>query len=328
MSEVQHVISAAPFTPENMEPIFSRAKELRELDQDPDKKRENAAKFVGSRAVNIFYQESTRTRKSFELAEVALGMGYSTSTNAREFSSAAKGESLEHTIEVIEEYNPDLVVLRYDEAGGAAEAASLLKRANLINAGDGPGEHPTQALLDAFTIWEEFGKLDDLKVTFMGDLRFGRTVRSLVHVLSKGKRNHFDFVSHQDFSLPPDIIELLKSAPDITYQEHTHASALSQILPETDIFYVTRTQINMGATRLLTNEFRVTNPVANQLPESAILLHPMPIDRKDPNNSEIAEEVDRHPRSKYYRQAGNGLYTRMALIEAIMEGRPVFGNLP
>jgi aspartate carbamoyltransferase catalytic subunit len=174
MSEVQHIITAAPFTPVNMEPIFLRAHEMREADNDNQERRELASKLIGFRAVNLFYQESTRTRVSFELAEAALGIGYSTSTNARQFSSAAKGETLDHTIKVIEEYNPDFVVLRYDEVGGAAEAASVLKKSNerthIINAGDGPGEHPTQAYLDAFTILEEIGRLDNLKVTFMGDL--------------------------------------------------------------------------------------------------------------------------------------------------------------
>jgi aspartate carbamoyltransferase catalytic subunit len=325
MGEVQHIVTAAPFTPVNLEPIFIRAHELRDEDNDSVKRRENASKFVGSRAVNLFYQESTRTRKSFELAEVAFGIGYSSTTNARQFSSAAKGESLEHTIEVIEEYNPDIVVLRYDEVGGAAEAAALLKRANLINAGDGPGEHPTQAILDADTIKEEIGRLNDLRVTFMGDLKFGRTIRSLVHILSKGKNNHFDFVSHPDLSLSEDIIELLDSSPGVTYKEHTHASELTKILPETDVFYVTRTQTNMGATKLETNEFSVTTEVADLLPEHAVLMHPMPINRSDPNNTEIAKGVDRHPRSKYYRQAGNGMYVRMAIIEALLEGRQLLG---
>jgi aspartate carbamoyltransferase catalytic subunit len=224
MSEVQHIITAAPFTPVNMEPIFLRAHEMREADNDNQERRELASKLIGFRAVNLFYQESTRTRVSFELAEAALGIGYSTSTNARQFSSAAKGETLDHTIKVIEEYNPDFVVLRYDEVGGAAEAASVLKKSNerthIINAGDGPGEHPTQAYLDAFTILTD---------------------------------------------------------------------------------------------------------VANLLPNHAIINHPMPIDRSDVLNSEIAPDVDRHPRSRFYRQAGNGVYVRMALLEALAERKPIIG---
>ena len=325
MGEIQHIITAAPFTPENMEPIFLRAQKLRELDGNREARRDNASKFLGTRAVNLFYQESTRTRVSFEMAEVAWGMGYSSTENARQFSSAAKGETLEHTVEVVEEYNPDLLVLRYHETGGAAEAAAVID-VPIINAGDGSGEHPTQAILDSFTIWEQLHRLDNLRVTFMGDLRFGRTVRSLVHVLAKGKNNHFDFVSTPDLQLSDDIKDLLDRAPGITYEEHDHASALRRVLPETDVFYVTRTQKNLGAPELETNEFRVTNEVANLLPSHAILLHPMPVDRSDLQKSEISPEVDSHPRSKFYRQAGNGLYVRMALIEAILEGKPILAE--
>jgi aspartate carbamoyltransferase catalytic subunit len=323
MGEVQHITTAAPFTPENLEPLFKRAQELRIEDSDPEKRRENAARFIGRRAVNIFYQDSTRTRISFESAEVAWGMKYSSTVNARQFSSANKGETLAHTVEVVEQYNPDLIVLRYDEEGGAAEAASLLKKVHLINAGDGKGEHPTQAILDSATIHEQFGRLDNLRVTFMGDLRFGRTVRSLVHVLAKGKDNELDFVSHPDLSLSDDIRRTLDHSSDIRYHEHDHASALNSILPETDVLYVTRTQTNLGASKLETNEYRVTNDIANLLHEGAILLHPMPIDRSKLEATEIAPEVDRHPRARYYRQAGNGLYTRMALIERMLDGIPI-----
>lgn len=322
MAEIPHIITAAPFTPVNMEPIFLRTQELRELDSNFETRRENACKYIGRRAVNLFYQESTRTRISFELAEAAWGIGYSSTANARAFSSAAKGESLAHTVEIVDQYNPDLVVLRYDHVGGAAEAAALID-VPIINAGDGSGEHPTQAFLDAFTIWEQLGRLNNLQVTFMGDLRFGRTVRSLIHVLSKGENNHFDFISSEGLRLSEDIKELLEATAGITYKEHFHASALKNILPESDVFYVTRTQTNLGATKLEKNEFRVTEEVANLLPPHAILLHPMPIDRQDTLNSEIAPEVDRHPRARYYRQGGNGFYVRMALIEALMEERPI-----
>lgn len=323
MGEVQHIITAAPFTPTNMEPIFLRSTELRELALDPDNKREMAAAYLGRTAANIFYQESTRTRASFELAEVKWGVDHSSTPNARLFSSATKGESLEHTIQVFNEYDIDFIVLRHDEAGGASIAAEV-SRVPIINAGDGPGEHPTQAFLDAFTIREQLDRLDNLRVTFMGDLRFGRTVRSLVHVLSKGENNHFNFVSSEDLRLSEDIKELLGATSGITYEEHFHASALNNILPETDVFYVTRTQTNLGAPKFEKGEFRVTTEIANLLPTHAILLHPMPIDREDPNNSEIAPEVDSHPRARFFRQAGNGLYVRMALIEQILEGKLKF----
>lgn len=326
MEKVQHIITAAPFTPVNMEPIFLRAEELRELDQDPKNRREMAATYLGGRAINLFYQESTRTRVSFEMAEAAWGVGFSSTENARDFSSTAKGETLEHTIEVLAEYNPDFIVLRHDEVGGAERAAAVSK-VPIINAGDGKGEHPTQAFLDAFTIREQLplGKLDNLKVTFMGDLRFGRTIRSLVHVLSKGENNHFNFVSTPDLRLSEDIKELLDKTPGITYNEHIHPDSLRDILPETDAFYVTRTQTNQGASTGV-GKFRVTKEMADLLPWHGILMHPMPIDRSDALRSEIAPEVDTHPRSVYFRQAGNGLYIRMAIIEAIMEGKPILAK--
>jgi len=326
MGEVPHVITAAPFTAVNMEPVFFRAQELRKLRTEDEgrlnNKREMAQAYVGRQAVNLFYQESTRTRISFELAEAAWGMGKSTTTEARKFSSASKGETLAHTVNVVEQYDPDVMVLRYDFVGGAAEAASLVK-VPILNAGDGPGEHPTQAFGDSLTILEQLGRLDNLRITFMGDLRFGRTIRSLVYILSKCQNNHFDFVSTPDLSLSEDIKELLDSLPGITYKEHDHVSALTEVLPETDVFYVTRTQTNQGAPVLLNNQFRVTRATADLLPQHAILLHPMPIDRSDPSRSEIAPEVDEHPRARFYRQAGNCFYARMAILERIMEGKPV-----
>src|SRR6185437_2567176 len=116
MGEIQHILSAAQFTPVNMEPIFLRTDQLKEMDKDQESRRELAGKFIGRRAVNIFYGESTRTRVSFEMAEVALGMSYSTTANAKQFSSVSKGETLEHTIGVLSEYHPDLIVLRHDKA--------------------------------------------------------------------------------------------------------------------------------------------------------------------------------------------------------------------
>lgn len=320
MSEVPHVLSAASFTPVKLEPIFLRALELRGLDQDPRSRKANAGKFLGARAVNLFYQESTRTRTSFEMAEAAWGIGFSSTPNARQFSSEVKGETLEHTLAVVAQYRPDFVVIRHDEVGGAAKAAAASGEVPIINAGDGKGEHPTQAILDAYTIWEELGRLDNLRVTFMGDLRFGRTIRSLIHVLQKSQNNHFDFISAPDLSLSDDIKAILDATPGATYREFNSAEALKEVLPETDVLYVTRTQKNLGAQVIESGEFKITKNDADLLPPHAIILHPMPIDRSDPQLSEIAPEVDAHPRAMYFKQAGNGLYTRMALIERILNG--------
>ncbi len=274
-----------------------------------------AAAYVGRSAVNIFYQESTRTRISFELAEVAWGMSYSSTENARAFSSASKGESLEHTIQVINGYNPDIIVLRHDKTGGAKRAANV-SRVPIINAGDGGGEHPTQAYLDTFTIWEHLSRLDNFTLTFMGDLKYGRTVRSLVHVLTKGNNNHFNFVSVPELSLSDDIKAILDASGN-TYDEYFDAKSLRGLLPETDILYVTRSQTNLGAPKKIKDakKFRVTQNSARLLPSHAGIMHPMPI------NEEITRAVDQHPRAIYFKQAGNGLYVRMALIEQILEGK-------
>lgn len=308
----QHVLSAAQFTHEGMEALFARATELRVLDSTETQRKRMAATYTGRIAVNLFYQESTRTRTSFEIAEAKWGMSFSSTENARVFSSAAKGETLEDTIRVESEYNPDFLVLRYDKSGGAAAAAAY-SRVPVINAGDGSGEHPTQALLDSYTIQNHIGRLDDLNVTFVGDLRFGRTVRSLVHVLAKRKNIHINFVSIPELQVADDIKETLDNG-GVSYGMFDD---LHPVLPESDIVYVTRLQKNLMPNPELveTGGFTIDIAAANSMPEHAGIMHPLP------RNDEINPEVDRNHRAIYFKQAGNGLYVRMALIEQILQGK-------
>ena len=175
MKKLHHIIEAQQFDrPWLEEELFPLADEMKKV-----ARRGGSDVFLGKRMITLFYEPSTRTRASFEMAMDLLGGKVVFSTeNARQFSSAAKGETLEDTIRILNGYYPDVIVLRYDEEGGAKRAAAVSKMP-IINAGDGPGQHPTQALLDLYTIQKEIGRVSDTSIAMVGDLARGRTVRSL-----------------------------------------------------------------------------------------------------------------------------------------------------
>lgn len=310
IDSIPHVLSAAQFEPRQMEQLFARANQLRELSSNNKDQARLALKFKDRILCSLFYQPSTRTRLSFETAALRLGMGYVSTESARQFSSAAKGESLEDTIQVINEYGHDIIVLRYDEVGGAARAAKV-SQAPVINAGDGPGEHPTQALLDAYTIKLQLGRLNNLQVVMVGDLRYSRTIRSLVSVLSKYPKNHISFVSVPELQIDEDIKKLLKRSDT----EYMQTDDMKKVLPGADIVYVTRLQKEYlkDSKSIKTAKFIIDEKALKLLPKSAKIMHALP------RNEEISASVDNDPRAVYFRQAGNGLYIRMALIEQILQ---------
>ncbi|KPJ73526.1 aspartate carbamoyltransferase [Parcubacteria bacterium DG_74_1] len=266
----------------------------------------------GKRMITLFYEPSTRTRASFEIAMNLLGGKVVFSTeNARQFSSAAKGESLEDTIRILNGYRPDVIVLRYDEEGGAKRATEV-SRAPIINAGDGTGQHPTQALLDLYTIQKELGKIAGITIAMVGDLARGRTVRSLSYLLSKFSDVKIYFISPEMAKMKKDIKDYLRRRKVWFKERHD----LREIVSKVDVIYQTRTQKERGALskeREKIKSFCIINRnVLNLMKKGAIIMHPLP------HVEEIASEVDLDPRAAYFRQAENGLYTRMALLKIIL----------
>jgi len=235
----------------------------------------------GKILASIFYEPSTRTRLSFESAMLRMGGQVITSENAAQDSSAKKGESLEDAIQVIGGY-ADVIVLRHPEKG-SAERAAQASSVPVINAGDGSGEHPTQALLDLYTIHKELGKIDGLHIAVIGDLQHSRTIHS--------------------------FLELLKVYSDIKVSTEDFDS----ILPQVDVLYMNRVQKERLAKG--DNEhspYTLDASALKKLSKKAIIMHPLP--RVD----EIATSVDKDPRAAYFRQAENGLYVRMALLQYLL----------
>jgi aspartate carbamoyltransferase catalytic subunit len=262
----------------------------------------------GRLLATIFYEPSTRTRFSFEAAMHRLGGQVLSAENAGQASSAAKGESLEDTIRVVSEY-ADAIVLRHPEIGAAGRAAAVA-RVPVINAGDGAGQHPTQALLDLYTIKKELGRLDHLRVGLVGDLRHGRTARSLALLLAEFPGNELVLVSPPGLGLGNDVRVAIEA---LSIHETTD---LASVVPSLDVLYQTRIQAERFATAEDYARYRgvyiVTTDLMRRLPEHAIVMHPLP------RVGEIDPQVDADPRAAYFRQARNGLWMRMAVLDWAM----------
>lgn len=304
-----HTLDVNQFTPAQLEKLFAHADELRAQASDEQGRRTLASRHQGRQLCSLFYEPSTRTRLSFETAAAKLGMGVVSTENAREFSSAAKGETIEDTMRVLNQYDYSVIVMRHHETGAAVRAAKVSK-IPIVNAGDGKGEHPTQALLDAYTIHRKFGRLNNLRVVMGGDLANGRTVRSLAQLLAKYKGNHIVFVSIPELKIGDDIKAILKKS-GTTFEETDN---MKTAFKDADVVYWTRLQKE----RLTHPEaipkggFVIDKSSLKALPKHAIVMHPLP--RID----EIEANVDDDPRAHYFEQAGNGLYIRMALIDQIL----------
>jgi len=266
----------------------------------------------GKRMITFFYEPSTRTRCSFEMAMNFLGGKIVFSTeNAREFSSVAKGETVEDTMRVLSGYRPDVIVLRSDEEGMAKRAAEV-SSVPIINAGDGMGQHPTQALLDLYTILKEIGKIDGISIAMVGDLARGRTVRSLAYLLGKFIDVRIYFISPEVVRIREDIKDYLKRHNVQFTEEHD----LREVAPKADVIYQTRIQRERRTLReRLEKEkgfYIVNKEILDLMKKDAIIMHPLP------RNEEISPEVDGDSRAAYFRQAENGLYVRMALLKMIL----------
>ncbi len=264
----------------------------------------------GKILANLFYEPSTRTSSSFTAAMERLG-GSVIPINEVKYSSVAKGESLPDTIRTLECY-VDVIVLRHPETGSAAIAAQAAKKP-VINAGDGVGEHPTQALLDTFTIFEELGvgQIDGMTVTMLGDLKYGRTVHSLARLLSLYKVK-LNYVSPEILRMPKEVMDEVaaKGIPQAEFD------SLEKILPETDVLYVTRVQKERfedpSAYESVRGSFVINPEIMRAAKKEMIVMHPLP------RVGEISPDFDDDPRAAYFRQMEYGLYVRMALLAMVL----------
>ncbi|HSX14748.1 MAG TPA: aspartate carbamoyltransferase [Candidatus Saccharimonadales bacterium] len=303
---MRHVLEAQQFDRRFIETLFARTAELEHLiDQ---KNGQQIRLLEGNMMFTIFYEPSTRTRVSFNAAAQHLGMQVVSTENAREFSSAAKGETLEDTIKTLCQYRPDVIVLRHNETG-AAERAAAISSVPIINAGDGMGQHPTQALLDLYTIQKELGRSDNLHVVIGGDLAHGRTARSLAYLLAKFKANQITFLAPPGLEIGRDITDHLTKQGT----KFNETSDIESALKLADVVYWTRVQKERFDSSKLAQTFVIDAKDMILLKKDAILMHPLP--RVD----EITPAVDSDPRAAYFRQAGNGMFIRMALLEWVLE---------
>lgn len=307
MDKLFHVIEAQQFDRDLLSEIFAVTKEMEDVVS-------RYGSSILSRRImaSLFYEPSTRTRLSFESAMFRLGGDVITTESAREFSSAAKGETLEDTIRIIEGYS-DVIVMRHFESGSARRAADVAG-VPIINAGDGPGQHPTQALLDVYTIRKEIGRLDGIRIAMVGDLANGRTARSLTYLMSKYDDVKVYFVAPSVVRMKDDI----KAHLDEHKVPWEEAEDLLAVAREVDVVYQTRIQRERFGDRIEDYEkargkYVIDDKVMAALPEKSVVMHPLP--RVD----EIAPEVDSDPRAAYFRQAHNGLYIRMALLRMVLE---------
>jgi len=304
--KLHHIIEAQQFDLPTLRELFDMAQEMEKVVA-----RGGTADHQKRIMATLFYEPSTRTRFSFETAMHRLGGRVISTENAADFSSVAKGETLEDTIRVMNGY-ADVIVLRHHEIGAARRAAGV-SRVPVINAGDGVGQHPTQALLDLYTIHKEIGRMDGLRIAMVGDLAQGRTARSLVYLLSKFKEIKMYFVAPPLLQMKEDILAHLKEHT-IEYEEET---SLEKVLPEVDVVYQTRIQKERFGDRVADYEkcrgvYVINKRSLEMMRPNAIIMHPLP--RLD----EIAMEVDQDPRAAYFRQAQNGLQVRMALLTMVL----------
>jgi aspartate carbamoyltransferase catalytic subunit len=300
----QDIISVRQFSRDNLSYIFGVADEMRAI-----VKRVGSSDLLkGHVLACVFYEPSTRTSSSFIAAMSRLG-GSVIPINEVRYSSVTKGESLPDTIRTLESY-ADVIVLRHPDVG-ASEVAAEYARKPIINAGDGVGEHPTQALLDLYTIRAELGEIDGLHVAMVGDLRYGRTVHSLSRLLCLYDVK-MTFISPEILRLPLDVMNEVKDQGKQvreTYDVH-------EVVADVDVLYVTRVQRERFADQAqyeaVKDYYVITPELMDGAKQKMIIMHPLP------RVSEISYALDDDPRAAYFRQMENGMYIRMALLAAVL----------
>lgn len=284
--------------------MFEKARKLKQLFKE-----RRVLNLAGDKIMTtVFLEPSTRTRLSFAFAMKRLG-GEVVDFGAEEITSRAKGESFEDTMKMLDCYSPDVIVLRSREAG-AAEKASKIVSCPVVNAGDGWNEHPTQALLDVYTVWEVLGRVDGLSVGIMGDLKYGRTPSSLSYLLSKFSNISITYIAPAELQIRQEVLDYVKN---IKVSMH---SRLEEVKEELDVLYVTRLQKERFTDQQLyesmKGSYSVTPALLRNLKKTPVILHPLP--RVD----ELSTEVDNLPQAKYFLQAENGVYVRAALIATLL----------
>ncbi|MCD8149520.1 MAG: aspartate carbamoyltransferase [Clostridiales bacterium] len=302
---MRHLISPLDFSVEELDRLLRLANDI---EQHPEK---YAHACEGKILATCFYEPSTRTRLSFESAMLHLGgkvLGFSDAAN----SSASKGESVSDTIRVISEY-ADICAMRHPKEGAplvASEKATI----PVINAGDGGHQHPTQTLTDLLTIYSLKGRLDHLTIGLCGDLKFGRTVHSLIHALIRYPGIRFELISPEELRVPSNLHDEVLVRNNIPFRE---VVKLEDALPALDILYMTRVQRERFFNEedyIRMKDFYILNKEKMELaPKDMLVLHPLP------RVNEISVEVDDDPRAVYFKQARYGVYVRMALILTLLE---------
>lgn len=302
VQSLRHCIESQQFDREQLKGIFRLA----------DKMRQTPSRKMRSRILAaIFYEPSTRTRLSFETAALRLGGHVVGTENAGVFSSAIKGETLEDSIKVISSYC-DIIIIRHNE-DDAAERAAQVSSVPVVSAGCGKGQHPTQALLDIYTIEKRRGSIDGLHIALVGDLLNGRTAHSLAYLLGKFDDIRITFVAPPTLQIPPGIREYL-TRHNVQYEE---IESLQNVIGTVDAVYTTRVQRERmnspsgPAFARLEAQYRIDAEMASRMKDGAFIMHPLP------RNSELTTDVDSLPQAAYFEQAANGLYVRMALLHTI-----------
>jgi len=300
----KHILHGNQFSKEDLDKIMQVADEF----EKGLEKGQTYDLMKGKVLAALFFEPSTRTRLSFESAMSRLGGGI-ISVASGATSSAAKGESIGDTALTVSQY-ADVIVMRHPQVGSAAEAAEVAT-VPVINAGDGAGQHPTQALLDVYTIQKEIGRLDGIQVSLVGDLKYGRTVHALVELLSLydlGLR----LVSPESLKMPGDIVSNLKERG----LEVIETDNLVEAAADSDLLYVTRIQkerfSDVNEYERLKGAYVIDNTLLEKVKEGVAIMHPLP--RVD----EIATEVDSYKGAAYFRQVRNGIFVRMALLALVL----------
>jgi carbamoyl-phosphate synthase/aspartate carbamoyltransferase/dihydroorotase/carbamoyl-phosphate synthase/aspartate carbamoyltransferase len=288
-----------------LDDIFAVTQEMREMVERVG----GADLLCGHVLACLFYEPSTRTSASFIAAMERLGGGVIPITQGVQFSSVSKGESLPDTVRTLEQY-ADVIVLRHPEEGAARVAADYAS-VPVINAGDGTGEHPTQALLDLFTIQDELKRIEGLHIAMVGDLRFGRTVHSLTRLLLQYDVS-LSFVSPEILRLPLDLMNEVRDAGLPVRETYN----VADIMANADVLYVTRVQkerfTDLSQYDEVKDYYRITPDLMQHAKPGMIVMHPLP------RVNEIAYTIDDDPRAAYFRQVKNGMYIRMALLAAVL----------